>query len=388
MMEDKFTLQQKEYLWISALETSADLHGQKLMAALKQMGCPYPFIGIGGINMQKQGMYEIFSSDEFSVMGLFEVLSYLPKIISSYNTIKKIFFQYKIKGVILIDAPDFHFRIAKMAWKLNIPVFYYISPQVWAWRKGRVKFLKKYITKLCCIFPFEKQFFQQHDLEVEYVGHPLMEYLNFPMLDSMEKEEKSLILMPGSRLKEVQSILPIIARACEIISNHNKDTIIKIVKAPNIHKDIIAENWTSNLKYHLVPFENRYLEMAKSEMAIVASGTASLECGLLRLPAVVVYKVSFLTYLIGRLFVNTEYISMTNIILNKKVFPEFIQGNFTAENVARTILKWTSTPHLLKDIRDDLSLLRKKLGSKKASIQTAKIILNYLTKVNKAGSGT
>ncbi len=369
----------KEYIWISALETSGDLHGGNLMCALQEEGCEYSFIGIGGTNMCSQGLQDIFTSDEFSVMGLVEVISHIPKIIRSYRRITSIFSRFKIKAVILIDAPDFHFRIAKMAWRLGIPVFYYISPQVWAWRKGRIKFLKKYITKLCCIFPFEKDFFMQHGLEVEYVGHPLIETLKFDEMDNVKKDKNSLILMPGSRVKEVKSILPIVSRACDMVSKKWPNINIKIIRAPNIPEQIIQQGWQSSMDYEAIEFKNRYHEMARSEMAIVASGTASLECGLLRLPAIVVYKVSLPTYLIGKLFVSIDYVSMTNIILNRKVYPELIQKDFTPENISNTILLWKSNLDILTRMREDLLALREEIGTRKASKQTAKIILKYLS---------
>lgn len=363
-----------KYIWISALETSADLHGQRLIEALKSLGCKHKFLGVGGSKMASTGMDVIFRAEEFSIMGLFEVISHIPKVIGTYKHINRIFSESLIEKVILIDAPDFHFRIAKMAWKLKIPVYYYISPQVWAWRKGRIKFLKKYIKKLLCIFPFEKDFFRENGLDVEYVGHPLMEYLDFEQLDAIPKENNSIILLPGSRVKEVQKILPIMSVTCDILKK-SFDIQIKIVKAPNISEEIIDRNWISGVKYKLVDFEDRYIEMAKSKIGLVASGTASLECGLIGIPSVVVYKVSLPTYIIGRLFINTNFISMTNIMLNKGVFPELIQGDFTPNNVANILSKWLHNDEAVVLIKKELITLREKFGNNKASETAAKIIL-------------
>ncbi len=363
------------YLWISAVETSADLHGQKLIAALNSLGCEYGFVGIGGKNISKEDIHLLYSSEEFSVMGLSEVIGHIPKIIRSYKKIREVFETGNIKGAVLIDAPDFHFKIAKIAGNFSIPVYYYISPQAWAWRRGRVKFLKKHVKKLLCIFPFEEEFFKRYGVDAEYVGHPLMESLDFSKLDSIKRDKDTLLLLPGSRLKEVKNILPIMARGCEIICSHYRGIKIKIVKAPGIDKDIIKNSWTSHLKYEEVSFEDRYEEMARANLGIVASGTASLECGLIKLPSVVVYKVSWPTYFFGKLLVNTDFISMTNIMMQKEVFPELIQTSFTPENVASYILDWLKRPVEVEKKRKELSNLRRKFGDKKASIETAKIIL-------------
>jgi len=378
--DNNIIVSKSESIWISALETSADLHGQKLISALKTLGGDIEFVGIGGVNMSKEGMSRIYKSEEFGVMGLFEVLGHLPKIVKCYRKIEDIFKTRNIKCAILIDAPDFHFRVAKIAFKYNIPVYYYISPQVWAWRQGRIKFLKKYVKKLLCIFPFEKGFFRQNGLEVEYVGHPLIEYLDFDFLDNLKKIDNSLILMPGSREKEVRKIFPIMAKASEIILSEIPNIKLKIVVAPGIKKEFFDSALSGDINYKLVDFENRYIEMAKSKVAIVASGTASLECGLLRLPSVVVYKVSWPTYFIGRMFVKVSYISMTNIIMEKDIFPELIQERFTPENVALYVIEWLKNPHLYEEIREELLKLRVKLGQKRASFEAAKIIWNDLIK--------
>ena len=378
--ENNIIVPRSESIWISALETSADLHGQKLISALKTLGGNIKFVGIGGINMSKEGMSRVYSSEEFAVMGLFEVLDHIPKILKCYRQIEDIFKTGKIKCAILIDAPDFHFRVAKIAFKYNIPVYYYISPQVWAWRQGRIKFLKKYVKKLLCIFPFEKGFFRQNGLKVEYVGNPLMEYLDFDFLDNLKKTDNSLILMPGSREKEVRKIFPIMAKASEIILSKIPNIKLKIVVAPGIEKEFFDNVLHGDINYNLVDFENRYIEMAKSKVAIVASGTASLECGLLRLPTVVGYKVSWPTYFIGRIFVKVNFISMTNIIMEKDIFPELIQGRFTPENVASHLIEWLKNPLLYEQIREELLKLRLKLGQKRASFEAAKIIWDDLIK--------
>ncbi len=372
-------MKKEKYIWISALETSADLHGSFLIKRLKELLPLYNLIGIGGQNMKALHFKRILRAEDFSVMGLFEVIFYIPRILVAYRKIGNIFRELDIKAVVLIDAPDFHFRVAKMAWKRGIPVVYYISPQVWAWRKGRIGFLKKYVWRLCSIFPFEEEFFSQYGMKVEYVGHPLMEYLDFSYLDSLEREAGSLVIMPGSRKREISSLLPAFSRAVDILEKSFSLNTIKIVVAPNIERELIAFYWRSSLPYEIVPFSRRYEAIASSEFALVASGTASLECGLLKTPTVVAYRVSPLSYLVGRLFVNVEHISMTNIILGKGVFPEFIQTEVQGENIARKICEWKQHPTQVEIIKRELTLLRTRLGDKRASLETARVVASALS---------
>ncbi len=365
-------------VWISALETSADLHGSFLIRRLREMEPSLGLVGIGGRNMRSLSFRALLKAEDFSVMGLWEVVAYLPRIVGAYRRIARIFQREEMGAVVLIDAPDFHFKVASMAYKRGIPVIYYISPQVWAWRKGRIRFLKRYVSKLCCIFPFEKDFFARWGVEAEYVGHPLMEYLDFSSLDKMGRDKDSLVILPGSRVKEISSLLPEFSKTCDVINAHFPLRHIRLVVAPNIDPALIRSHWASSLPYEVVNFEKRYEAMAQSEFALVASGTASLECGLLKTPAVVAYRISLASYIMARIFVHINHISMTNIILGEGIFPEFIQRDVKAEKMSRPIVTWRNSPPSLREIKKRLSLLRESFGKKRASLETAKIVLQTL----------
>ncbi len=373
-------MSRRNFFWISAVEPSADLHGSNLIKSLKKLSPDIRFIGIGGPRMRKKGLETIFSAEQISVMGITEVLSAIPRIIGMYLKIKRELKRKRPECVILLDAPDFHFRVAKIAYGLKIPVFYYISPQVWAWRKGRIKFLKKYVEKLLCIFPFEKEFFARYGMDVEYVGHPLLEEIDLDSLDTIKPVNKRVLLLPGSRPKEVKVLLPEFYKASILLKRIIPEISFVLIKAPNIKRSIIDSIWGNGVDIFVVESdkEDRYKYMRSCEVAISASGTATLECGLLGLPCVVTYKVSSISYLLAKYLVDVNFISMSNIILGKKVFPELIQEEANGENIAKFISLWLKNPKILIDIKKELMRLRSIIGNKQASLNCARIILESL----------
>ncbi len=365
-------------IWISAAETSADIHGSRLIQAIKEYAPDISLIGMGGPEMRRQQFKALIPSESVSAMGFTEILWLLPRIFRIFGSIGRYLRSYAPQAVVLIDAPDFHFHIAKMASKLKIPVFYYISPQVWAWRKGRVRFLKKYVDKLLCILPFEKEFFAGYGLDVDFVGHPLIQQIDYPLLDNIQPQKNILGIMPGSRGKEISALLPSFAQAARIVSDNKPDVHWKIFQAPNIDTSQIQALWPNNLSSEIIDFTSRYVEMKTCQLILTASGTASLESALLQIPALVAYKLSKISYIIGRLFVDVPYISMPNLILQKKVYPEFIQDQVSGENLAKQILFWLNNQTEMKEIRHELKRTRSRLGQKNASRTSARVILNEL----------
>jgi len=372
------TPQKSNPIWISAAETSADIHGSQLIQAIKEYAPDISLIGMGGPEMRQQQFKSLINSESISAMGFTEVLSLLPRIFRIFGFIKQYFRSFNPQAVVLIDAPDFHFHIAKKASKLNIPVFYYISPQIWAWRKRRIHFLKKYVDKLLCILPFEKEFFAAYGLDVEFVGHPLIQQINYPVLDTIKAQDNILGVMPGSRGKELSALLPSFAQAARIVSKIKPDMHWKIFQAPNIDVGQIQIQWPKELKTEIIPFNNRYIEMKTCQLLLTASGTASLESALLQVPAIVAYKLSKISYIIGRCFVDVPYISMPNLILQKKIYPEFIQDQVTGENLAKHILFWLNNENEIKNIGYKLKRTRSILGQNHASRTSARIILGEL----------
>ncbi len=367
-------------VWISAAETSADLHGAKLIRALSARNPGIKCFGVGGPDMRSTNFTAVHHSEELSIMGLTEVLASLPRIVRIFRSIKKQLKTHRPDCVILLDAPDFHFRVARMASKLDIPVFYYISPQIWAWRKGRARFIKKYVSKMLCIFPFEKEFFANNGVDVEFVGHPLLEELNREALNQIHPDPDRIGIMPGSRSKEISALLPAFAAAAGRIAEHKPGIRFQLILASEAHRPLIESLRLRGLDLEIIPFSKRYSTIKGCGFVLTASGTATLECALLGTPAIVAYRVSRLSYLIARMVVDVPYISMSNIIFRQEIFPEFIQSRASGELLAEQAVSWLQNPEALSKIREKLRSIQDRLGHTQASATCARIILQELNK--------
>ena len=367
-------------VWISAAETSADLHGARLIQALIARNPGITCIGVGGPEMRSMPFTAVHHAEELSVMGLTEVLASLPRILRFFKSIKNQLHLLRPDCLILLDSPDFHFRVAKMAARLGIPVFYYISPQIWAWRKGRVRFIQKYVSKMLCIFPFEKEFFSRNGVDVEFVGHPLMEELDWDRLNQIRPDPTRIGILPGSRSKEISALLPVFAAAAVRIAEQEPTIRFQLILASETHRPLIESLRPRDLALDIIPFSERYAAIKGCGFVLTASGTATLECALLDVPAIVAYRVSRLSYLIARMVVDVPYISMTNIILQQEVFPEFIQSRASGGRLAKQALFWLQHPDVLQNIQTELSSIQARLGQKKASTTCAHSILQALHK--------
>jgi len=363
------------YIWISAAETSGDIHGANLIGSLAELTEDYQFIGIGGPEMRSKEFSALIRSEELSVMGFTEVLGMLPKILGILRRNKQLLRAYMPRCIILIDAPDYHFRIAKIASKLGIPVYYYISPQIWAWRKRRVYFMRKYVQKILCIIPFEKEFYASYGIDVEFVGHPLLQYMDLPSLDSICSSKRIIAILPGSRKKEISSLLPHFAEAAGIIKKHFPDTEFYLIRSPHIEEGQLENLWPPDLPCSIIQFSERYQAIRECTAVMTASGTASLECAILNIPTVVAYKLSWISYQLGKLVVDVPYISLPNLIQKKRVFPEFIQSDVNAEKLAAQILEWLKNPSEMQEVKKELLNIRQMLGKVTASHTAAEIIL-------------
>ena len=363
-------------LWVSAAEASGDMHGAKLIDYLSQQAPSIEYRGMGGSEMRKTVFQAEINAEQLSVMGFTEVFEFLPHILKLFKKIKQRLKILKPSAVILIDSPDFHFHIAKMANKLEIPVYYYISPQVWAWRKGRVRFLRKYVHKMLCIVPFEEPFFQKHGVKASFVGHPLQDDLQ--EFKSRAVEKKTLALLPGSREKEVKSLMPYFAHAASILASYDPQISFKLIKASQIPEKTILDLWPQQLPLKIFPSSERYTQISTCQFAIAASGTVTLEASLLGVPTIVTYKLSSVSHLLGRLLIKVSFISMPNLILNGKVLPEYIQNEVTGTNLANQIIYWLQNPAELDKIRHNLTRLEDKLGPPGATQRAGDIILNGL----------
>ncbi|SOB59824.1 Lipid-A-disaccharide synthase [Pseudodesulfovibrio profundus] len=366
-------------IWFSVGEASGDLHGAELMKALKAQDPTLTFTGMGGSAMAAEGLDIRYDMDLISLVGITEILGGLFKIILLLRKIKQTLTEVRPRAIILVDCPEFNFRIAKMAYKLGIPVYYYISPQIWAWRSGRVHFLRKYVRRVICILPFEKPFYEKFGVDVDYVGHPLMDVLPFDELDSIPVDDKRIGLLPGSRSKEISSLLPVFGETARLLAKKHPDLRYVMVCAPGRNKEHLMDLWPEDIPVECVEPDNRYATFRSCKFMLAASGTVTLETALIGTPAAVAYKVSKISELIGKLLVNVDFISLPNLIMNKEVYPEYIQQEANAENLAKQALQWLDDPKSYDKMWQDLADLRSRVGEPGAADRAATIILNNLT---------
>jgi lipid-A-disaccharide synthase len=367
-------------LWISAGEASGDIHAASLLAALREREPDLAAVGMGGPALTAAGCDVRFPMRLISLVGLTEVLSGLPRILHLLGEVKRALVATKPRALILIDCPDFHFRVAKMAKKLGIPVYYYVSPQVWAWRSGRVEFLRRFTRRVLCILPFEKDFFAARGMDVDYVGHPLMDQMPLAELDAITPDPNLLGLLPGSRRKEVSALLPEFAQAALALRREFPALHVALARAPGLDLEYLRSFLPPELPVQFFEPEERYRMMRRSRVLLAASGTVTLEAALIGTPTVMSYRFSGLSYAIGKMVVKVKYGSLPNLILDREVFPELIQDKARAEFFAARLRPWLvdgpKGDAALAAARADLAGLRAKVGGPGAAGRAAEIILN------------
>lgn len=366
-------------------EASGDMHGANLILEYKKLRVDARFYGIGSSKMRDAGMEILFDSKEIAVVGLFEVLAHFNLIYKALSGIKKIIIQDKPDILVLIDYPDFNLRVASFAKKAGVKVLYYISPQVWAWRQGRVKKMAKIIDKMAVIFPFEEKFYKKENMDVTFVGHPLAGHVRSTI--SKEEYRKSLnipddskviTILPGSRKSEITLLLDDMLKACQLINESDKSYYFLISCAPTIERDVIVRATSRyNINARIID-GNAYNAIASSDFVITKSGTSTLETAILGVPMIIVYKVSALTYSIGKRFISVPHIGLVNIVAEERVVPELIQNEATPENIARSALLIIGNKALYETTRAKLISVKEKLGASGASKNTAELIKKTL----------
>jgi len=346
-------------IFISAGEASGEHYGALLIDELRNQlalsGRDVTFIGMGGPRMVQAGLNRIVRSEDVAVMGITEVIRHLPRIYREFRRLKASIRQRRPDIAILIDFPDIHFKLAEEFHRLGIPVIFFVSPQLWAWKKHRIKLVQKYVSKMLVIFPFEESFYRDHGVEVTFVGHPLADLPtpeisreHFAREAGLNASRSWIALLPGSRPKEIGDNLPQMLAAARILSlrgpraaGSRKEFEFIIPLAPTLNASQrkmlagLVKHHGEGLPVHLVDDARAALYHARA--SVVASGTATVEATLLGNPFVVVYRVSKLTYEIARRVVKVPFVAMPNLIAGKMVVPELIQNAFTAGNIVRNI---------------------------------------------------
>jgi lipid-A-disaccharide synthase len=374
----------KKILMIAG-EASGDLHGSHLVKELLSLDPRLQFYGVGGEKMKNEGVELIADSKEMAVVGITEVLLKLKSICRIYRKLKNSLAAHSPPLVILIDYPDFNLRFAREAKKKNIPIVYYISPQVWAWRKGRIKKIGRLIKKMIVIFPFEKKIYEEAKIDVDFVGHPLLDSIR-PRFSREEAFQKfsltsgvtTIGLLPGSRINEVRRLLPPMIEAVPLISKQINPVQFIVPVAPGLDVGDVQNLLGSKRENIRVVENNIYDVMRISDVVIVASGTATIEAAIMGAPMIVVYRVSPLTYLLGKMLIKVKNIGMVNIIAGKTVVPELIQKDVTPKKITSAVVRMLENPSKQEEIKKELSSLKETIGKPGASFRAAQIIISLL----------
>lgn len=364
---------------IIAGEASGDLHGSGVVRQLKRLQPPVEVFGVGGDKMRQQGMELVYHIKELSFMGFIEVVKHLPVIRSVERTLSQLLSLKRPDVVVLIDYPGFNLRFAKKAKQAGVKVLYYISPQVWAWHRSRMKSMKSVVDKMLVIFPFEEELYREAGIDAEFVGHPLLEVLEtgldrkgFFKRYELTAGKKLLALIPGSRVQEITMILPVMLDAAKRIARQ-ADMEVAISVAPTLDETFFRTFFDLD-GFRLVKGAT-YELMQHADFALVTSGTATLETACFGTPMFVLYRTSWLTYLIGRLLVRVNNIGLVNIVGGKKIVPEFIQHEATPERIANEALNLLADEGRIQTMREELAAVKSKLGSVGASRRVAEHIL-------------
>ncbi len=365
--------------YLIAGEASGDLHGSNLMKEIRKKDPSAQFRFWGGDKMQEQGGESVKHIRDLAFMGFTEVLANLKTILNNISFCEKDIEQFKPDVVILIDYPGFNLRIAKKIKPKGTTVFYYISPQVWAWKQSRVHTIKKVVDKMFVILPFEKDFYKKFDFEVDYVGHPLLDAIHFKSMEEkngLKKEwnlegKKVVALLPGSRKQEISKMLPEMLK----MRNHFKDIHFLVAGAPAIDEDFYKPFIQNDTR---IIFKRTYDILSVADAALVTSGTATLETALFGVPEVVCYRGGKISYHIARKLIKVKYISLVNLIMDSTVIKELIQDDLNEKNLAIELNSLLNDDTYRQNMITRFDDLRKLLGGGGASEVTANLMLKTL----------
>lgn len=357
--------------YIIAGEASGDLHASNLMKELKVLDHHAEFRYWGGGRMQAVGGSLVHHYRDISFMGFWEVARNAGRLTRLLKHCREDIRNWRPDVVIPVDSPGFNLRMSRFASKLNIPVCYYISPQVWAWKSSRVKLIKRFVTRMITILPFEKDFYSRYGCQVDYVGHPLLDVIDTAA--PSENTERIIALLPGSREQEVSTALPVFASVAEMFPDFRF-----VVCGVSAIDRSLYDRFVTDYPVEIV-IDQTHETLKRSRAALVTSGTATLEAALLNVPQVVCYKGGAVSYFIGRRLVKVDHIALVNLIMEKEVVKELIQKEFTEENVESALSRLLQAVHR-SHILQEYQRLHEKLGGPGASARAANVVLEAVRK--------
>jgi lipid-A-disaccharide synthase len=370
-------MQDQKCIMIIAGEVSGDFHGAKLVEA------SLFFCGIGGNALRAAGVRILVEASELAVVGITEVFSKASRILKGIGLTKRLLKSLKPDLLILIDFPGFNLHVAATAKKLDVPVLYYISPQIWAWRPGRVGKIGQRVDHLAVILPFEEEFYRSHKIPVSFVGHPLLDNQILPKNLSESRTinyDPVVGLLPGSRDREIASLLPLMLTAAKNLLTHNSKIKFIISIAPSVKKETVeamvrSHGLSSNYELVSDRVENIF---ERCSLAVVASGTVTLEAAICGTPIIIVYRISPVSALIAKLLVQVKHIGLVNLIAGKEIAPELVQKQATAENIRDSVLQLLDNTDGLEVQRREMLKIKNLLGGPGASARVAEIAMNML----------
>lgn len=359
---------------IVAGEASGDLHASEVLKELKKLDPELRAFGIGGDLLARNGMKLLHHAREMGIVGLFNVIRHLRMFRKIFDDLITTIEHERPDVVVLVDYPDFNLRVARKCKAMGIRVVYYISPQLWAWRHGRIDQIAETVDHMIVIFPFEEELYRKHGVPVTYVGHPLIEQVVGVGRAPVREGITRVVLLPGSRRMEVATLLPPMLDAVEILRRHRTIEAF-LIQAPTIEYDELEA--ILNRKGMMVPIlpHDRGEGIAAADLALSSSGTATLECAVLGTPVVVMYRLSRATHWLARRLVKVPYFSIVNIVAGKKIVPELLQGDVTGQVIADEALRLLE-PSTYDCVRRELAAVKEQLGKFGASRRAAKVIMS------------
>ncbi len=366
-------------------EISGDIYGALVIKAIKELNPAFQFVTIGGPKIRSLGVEVLFSAEALALVGLPSV-SELKQYFFVYKKIKELLKKRKVDGVILVDFPGFNLKIAKLAKKLGYPVIYFVAPQVWAWHKRRINAIKKYIDRLYVILPFEKDFFQRHDVNAVFLGHPLVDIVKPNISKELlcdiygfDLKKPFVSFFPGSREKEVKRHIPLFVEVFKRLKRANEHIQGVMVKAPGLGNSVLWETARKELK---VVEGLQYEILKSSDVGVLASGTITLEAAILETPAVVTYSLPRWMFSLAKRLVKVPYISLTNLLMNEEVYPEVLGEKQNAEVITKKVLDLLESPEKREAVKTKLKSLKSQLGMPGVMWRVAEDMIHYFTKAS------
>jgi len=379
-------------IFIISGETSGDIHGAELVRHIRRLSPKAEIYGIGGSQMEKEGMHLLFSCKQLAVVGFFEVISHIKPIFEAMRLCRRWLSQNRPDIVILIDYPGFNLKMAGFAKKLGLKVFYYISPQVWAWKQSRVKKIRKWVDQMAVILPFEENFLKMHGINAIFVGNPLLDVVKasiekhfFLTALDLSPEKPTISILPGSRRSELKRMLPIFLDTIRILLQNIPDLQVILPLAPSISLEMTSGFTPDELRNRIKIVENSrnhgqasqqtYNAMAASDVVLLASGTVTLEAAILKRPMLVAYRISPFTYPLAKLLIKVRYASLVNLIAEKEIVPEFLQTLARPDLLAENLKILLTDAKERQAMQDGLEQVVKKLGEPEAALRAAVLAL-------------